>query len=83
MGHKLKVGDKVKLSAHALRIKGNDPYGIGKEFWVEAKERNNKDTYVVQEIDSNGDVTLGLLKSGKGGVLTDFVLYRDWVKIVR
>ena len=85
MGQKLKIGDKVKLSAHALKLRSESPLHIGRSGWQEGVKRNNKDTYIVQELkyDSKfvrlGNRT-GKWYQRKEGPLTSFWLRRDWIK---
>ena len=85
---KLQVGDKVKLSAHGLKLKcpERDQY---KGAWQKAVRRNEKDTYEVLDVmvscyRSQVLVYLGEVKSfwpwRREGPLTGRWVNRDWVK---
>ena len=80
MGRKLKVGDKVKLSAHGLKANGGE-LGIAYELKQAQKRGNRKSTYEVIGID------LPFVKLGNRtgfhlttGPLASYWLRRDWVK---
>lgn len=87
---KLQVGDKVKLSAHGLRLKGPEWVQHYKGAWQKAVGRNEKDTYEVLEIlpadnwDSTTWVRLGYRSSfwfwRRKGPLTLKWVSRDWIK---
>lgn len=85
MGHKLKVGDRVKLSAHALKLRSKEPLSMDSSRWRRGVKRNNKDTYIVQELKYDdkfvklGNRT-GKCYQRKEGPLTGYTLRRDWVK---
>ena len=83
---RLQPGDRVKLSAHGLRLKGpeRDQY---EGAWQKAVKRNEKDTYEVLLDSYYRDgvlIRLGEVKSfwpwRRKGPLTGKWVNRDWIK---
>lgn len=85
MARKLEVGDKVKLSAHGLRVNSNgNRSGLVQSLYPELGrgQRKPKDIYKVREIGLSY-VRLGKRTNRwlfKKGPLTGFWVKRDWVK---
>lgn len=85
MGQKLKVGDRVRLSAHGLRLSPESQ--VVKEYylasgWGKALKRP-RDVYKVQEIMGSKFVNLGKRTNRwlfKKGPLTGYWIKRDWIK---